>query len=124
MGTPLPDRVLGIDFASGLLERMNQTGGRLFLHGDKPGVAEKAGKTLQAQYPGPTLCGTQDGYFKDDALVPQTIADARPDLLLVCLCAPKHEQWMVQWGSITGAALARGLGAAVEVFSGPVARSP
>ena len=39
LGTPLQERVPGIDFASGLLTRLAQTGGRLFLLVYKIGFA-------------------------------------------------------------------------------------
>ena len=66
LGTPLPERVPGIEFAAKMLEQLNEMGGRLFLLGAKPGVADKAGENILAQYPNIVLCGTQDGYFKDE----------------------------------------------------------
>ena len=80
LGTPLTGRVTGIDFAAGLLAHLDKTGGRLFLLGAKPGVAEEAGRRLARDYPGLTVCGTHDGYFKEDAPVVQAIRDAAPDL--------------------------------------------
>lgn len=125
LGTPLPGRVPGIDFASGLLERLNAQGGaRLFLLGAKPGVAQCAGEKLAEQYPNLIICGTHDGYFTEDAPVVRQIAQAEPDLLFVCLGAPKQEKWMARWGVHTGCALAVGLGGALDVFSGKVERAP
>ena len=51
-------------------------------------------------------------------------AAARPDLLFVCLGAPKQEKWMARWGRHTGARLAIGLGGALDVFAGKVERAP
>lgn len=124
LGTPLKGRVPGIDFAERMLEVLNRMGGRLFLLGAKPGVADQAGEQILARYPNIVLCGTQDGYFKDDAAVVRTVANARPDLLFVCLGAPKQEKWMARWGVHTGARLAIGLGGALDVFSGNVERAP
>lgn len=124
LGRPLQGRVTGIDFAGDLLARLNETGGRLYLLGAKPGVAQKAGENIQAQYPNLVLCGTHDGYFQDDAAVAGEIAQAKPDLLFVCLGAPKQEKWMVQWGPTTGARLAIGLGGVLDVYSGQVERAP
>ncbi len=124
LGTPLKGRVPGIDFASRMLEILNETGGRLFLLGAKPGVAEMAGENILAQHPNITLCGTQDGYFTDELEVVRKVADAKPDLLFVCLGAPKQEKWMSRWGVLTGAKLAIGLGGALDVFAGTVHRAP
>lgn len=124
LGRPLQGRVTGIDFAGDMLARLQATGGRLYLLGAKPGVAQLAGENIVRQYPGLVLCGTRDGYFQDPEAVAREIAQARPDLLFVCLGAPKQEKWMAQWGPLTGARLAIGLGGVLDVYSGQVERAP
>lgn len=124
MGRPLKARVPGIEFAEDMLACLDERGGRLFLLGARPGVAEKAGENILARYPNITLCGTQDGYFRDEETVLLKVAAARPDLLFVCLGAPKQEKWMARWGRHTGARLAIGLGGALDVFAGNVERAP
>ena len=124
LGTPLPERVPGIEFSAKMLEKLNEMGGRLFLLGAKPGVAEKAGENICAQYPNIVLCGTQDGYFKDEEEVILKVAAARPDLMFVCLGAPKQEKWMARWGQHTGAKMAIGLGGCLDVYAGNVERAP
>ena len=124
LGTPLSERVPGIEFSAKMLEKLNEMGGRLFLLGAKPGVAEKAGENICAQYPNIVLCGTQDGYFKDEEDVILKVAAARPDLIFVCLGAPKQEKWMARWGQHSGAKLAIGLGGCLDVYAGNVERAP
>ena len=124
LGTPLSERVPGIEFSAKMLEKLNEMGGRLFLLGAKPGVAEKAGENICAQYPNIVLCGTQDGYFKDEEEVILKVAAARPDLIFVCLGAPKQEKWMARWGQHTGAKMAIGLGGCLDVYAGNVERAP
>ena len=124
LGKPLKGRVPGIEFAADMLACLNEMGGRLYLLGAKPGVAEEAGRRILAQYPNIVLCGTQDGYFKDEEAALLKVAAARPDLLYVCLGAPKQEKWMALWGRHTGARLAIGLGGALDVFAGNVERAP
>ena len=124
LGTPLKERVPGIEFAADMLACLNEMGGRLFLLGAKPGVAEKAGENILARYPNIVLCGTRDGYFKDEEAVLLEVAAAKPDLLFVCLGAPKQEKWMARWGRHTGARMAIGLGGCLDVFAGNVERAP
>lgn len=124
LGTPLQGRVPGIDFAQRMVEILAAQGGRLYLLGAKPGVAEEAGRRLSEKYPGLVICGTHDGYFDNDAPVVREVAQAKPDLLFVCLGAPKQEKWMARWGTYTGAKLAIGLGGALDVFAGNVERAP
>lgn len=124
LGTPIRERLPGIEFAADMLTCLNMRRGRLFLLGARPHVAEEAGQKLQAQYPDITLCGTHDGYFKDEEALIREVADARPDLIFVCLGAPKQELWMTKWGPRTGARMAIGLGGALDVFSGHTVRAP
>lgn len=124
LGRPLKGRCPGIDFASGLMEVLAQTGKRLYLLGAKPGVAEAAALNLQGQYPGIIICGVHDGYFKDGGPVAADIYRTGADVVFVCLGAPKQEYWMVEFGPQTGARLLVGLGGSLDVFAGVVKRAP
>ena len=124
LGRPLTGRVPGIDFATGLLDRLAKNGGKLFLLGAKPGVAEQAAARLKAAHPGLVICGVNDGYFKDSAPVVEKIKEAAADVVFVCLGAPKQEKWMAQYGPETGAHLMAGLGGALDVYAGNVKRAP
>ena len=124
LGTPLKERVAGFDFACDMLDVLDEMGGRLYLLGSKPGVAEEAGRRILEQHPNIVLCGVHDGYFQDSDPVAREVAQAQPDLLFVCLGAPKQEKWIARFGLLTGAKLAIGLGGALDVFAGNVDRAP
>lgn len=124
LGRPLKGRVPGIDFASGLLDRLKGTRRRLFLLGAKPGVAEQAAENLKQRYPGLVICGTHDGYFQDAGPVVEAIRAAEADVVFVCLGAPKQERWMARYGPQTGAHLMVGLGGVLDVYAGNVKRAP
>lgn len=124
LGRPLKGRVPGIEFAQALMGWLAKHGKRLFLLGAKPGVAELAAANLRDRYPGLILCGTHDGYFKEDEPVVQAIRESGADVVFVCLGAPKQEFWMVEHGPATGAHLMVGLGGSLDVFAGVVDRAP
>ena len=124
LGTPLKDRVPGIEFAAGLMAGLAANGKTLYLLGAKPGVAQQAAQRLQATYPGLVIAGTHDGYFKDDAAVAEEIRKTGADVVFVCLGAPKQELWMKKFGPATGAHLLCGLGGSLDVFAGVVERAP
>ncbi len=124
LGTPLKEKVPGIEFAAGLMERMAAEGLSLYLLGAKPGVAETAGERLAAKYPGLKIAGTHDGYFQEDGPVVEAIRQSGADCVFVCLGAPKQELWMYKNGEATGARLLCGLGGSLDVFAGVVERAP
>lgn len=124
LGTPLKERVPGVEFAAGLMERMAETGKSLYLLGAKPGVADMAAQKLAERYPGLRIAGTHDGYFQESAPVAAAIRESGADCVFVCLGAPKQEFWMKEYGEATGAHLLCGLGGSLDVFAGTVERAP
>lgn len=124
LGRPIGARLPGCDYAAGLMERMAKSGHKLFLLGAKPGVAEEAAAKLTEAYPGLSVCGTHDGYFKEDGPVAEEIRQAGADVVFVCLGAPKQEKWIAKNGAATGASLLIGLGGSLDVFAGRVERAP
>lgn len=124
LGTPLKQKLPGIDFAQQLFAIMAKEGKTLFLLGAKPGVAEKAAEVLTAQFEGLRIVGMNDGYFQDDAPVVEKINAVSPDLLLVCLGAPKQELWMRENAPKLSVGLMAGLGGSLDVFAGEVKRAP
>lgn len=124
LGTPLKERVPGIEFAAKILEKMAGAGKSLYLLGAKPGVAELAAERLKERYPGLKIAGTHDGYFQEDGPVVEDIRRSGADAAFVCLGAPKQELWMARNGEASGARLLCGLGGSLDVFAGTVKRAP
>ncbi len=124
LGTPLKEKVPGIEFAAGLMEGMAKEGLSLYLLGAQSGVAEKAGEKLTAKYPGLKIAGTHNGFFQEDCAVAEAIRQSGADCVFVCLGAPKQELWMAKHGETTGARLLCGLGGSLDVFAGVVERAP
>ena len=121
---PLQGRVPGCDFAAALCSWMAQNGKKLFLLGAKPGVAEQAGHNLEQAHPGLTVCGTHDGYFKDDAPVIEQINNSGADVVFVCLGAPKQENWISANCDKLCASVFIGLGGSLDIYAGNSKRAP
>lgn len=124
LGTPLKERLPGIEIGEAILKYLAESGKSAFLLGAKPGVAELAAEQIKKKYPGINICGTNDGYFKEDAPVVAKINAARPDFLMVCLGAPKQEIWMSRNAPMLDVGLMAGLGGSLDVFAGTVERAP
>ena len=122
--TPLKQKVAGVDFADRLLSVLEKTGGGLFLLGSKPGIAELAAQKMTGKHPKLRICGMNDGYFKDEAPVIEKINAAKPDVLFVCLGAPKQEIFMKTHLKELHVKLMIGLGGSLDSFAGTVKRAP
>lgn len=124
LGRPLKEKIPGIDFAAEVFGQMAARGMSVYLLGAKPGVAELAGQKLSVKYKGLVIAGFHDGYFDDDKPIIQEINRAKPDMLLVCLGAPKQEYWMADNSAMLDVGLMAGLGGSLDVFAGKVQRAP
>ena len=122
--TPLKEKVAGIEFGTGLMERLAETDRTVFFLGGKPGVAEQAAENMTRRFPGLKICGTRDGYFQEEGPVIEMINEASPDLLFVCIGAPKQELFMDRHRNELKVSLAAGLGGSLDGFAGTVKRAP
>ncbi|MCD7846173.1 MAG: WecB/TagA/CpsF family glycosyltransferase [Oscillospiraceae bacterium] len=118
---PVPERASGYDFLLALLAEVE---GRVFLLGGRPGVAEQAGRRIEAQFPRVAVCGVHDGYFQKEEPVLEAIKAAQPDLLLVCLGSPRQELWMAAHRGKLPVGLMAGLGGCLDVLAGRKRRAP
>ena len=122
--TPLKQKVAGIEFAQNLLPILEENGKRLFLLGSKPGVADLAAEKMLQKHPKLCVCGTMDGYFKDDSEAVARINAARADVVFVCLGAPKQEYFMQKHAPELNVRLMIGLGGTLDGIAGTVKRAP
>lgn len=124
LGTPLKEKVAGVEFADGVLDLLAKNGGSVYLLGSKPGVAELAAEKMLEKHPGLTVAGLADGYFREEAPVIEKINAANADVLFVCLGAPKQERFMKEHRDVLNVRLMAGLGGTLDAFAGTVKRAP
>ena len=124
LGTPIREKVAGIEFGDEVCAMLARTGGSAYLLGGKPGVAEAAAEKLKEKHPGLTVCGTADGYFKDEAPVVARVNEAKPDVLFVCLGAPKQEKFIKEHFEELDVTLMLGLGGSLDGYAGVAQRAP
>lgn len=133
----LPERVAGSDLVPALLAAANAHGTaeeaaelRVFLLGAMPGVAVRAAENIRQRWPHVRVVGTLSpplGFEHDDAeneKILSAIADARPNVLVVGLGAPKQELWVhAHRGRLTGCVVLCA-GAAIDFLAGEKPRAP
>ncbi len=79
---------------------------------------------MKEKFPGISVVGTCHGYEKDDEKIISDINNAKPDLLLVGLGAPRQEAWISKNMHRVDAKVFIGVGGSFDGFSGTVKRSP
>lgn len=129
LGSPIGQRITGIDFGTELLRLAQKEGYSVFLLGGAKGVAEAARDNLKGQMPGLNICGCNDGYFeksgKENESVIKKINKVSPDILFVCFGCPAQEVWIHENVSkLRSVKVAMGLGGSLDVWSGRLKRAP
>lgn len=129
LGTPLPEKVTGIDLTQGIAPLAAQRGWKVFLLGGQPGVAEEAAIRLLDLAPGINIVGTHHGYFKpgaEEEKVLGLIDEKSPDILLVAMGAPNQDYWIrrhLDAGRLR-VPVCIGVGGTLDVLAGRVKRAP
>ncbi len=129
VGTPLRERVAGIDFGEALLARAAAESMRVFLLGGRPRVAERAGKRLAERFSGLSIAGTEDGYFakteEENARVLEKIRSSGADILFVCFGFPLQERWIAEHlPALSSLSVIAALGGSLDVWAGDLMRAP
>lgn len=126
VGTPIQERIPGVEFTEHLCRRAASEGWRVWMLGGEPGVADAAAAKLIEKFPGLIVTGTCDGYFKEEETetICKTIRESKADILFVGLGVPKQEYWLEKHLASTGAVVGMGIGGSMDVISGRLTRAP
>lgn len=128
IGSPLKEKVAGVEFGMKCAELAAQKGYSLFLLGGKEGIAQKAGEELQKRFPLLKIAGTRNGYFdkngSENEKVVAEINNSGADILFVCLGAPSQEKWASANKDALSAKLIACLGGSLDIYSGNSKRAP
>lgn len=128
--TPLPAKISGSDLVMPLMERAAKRGYRVYFLGGAPGVADLARSKLEQALPNIQIVGTdasridmrRDPHSADEVV--ERIQNAKPDLVLVALGAPKQEIWSHARIELLKPAVMIGVGASLDFIAGIQKRAP
>ena len=126
LGTPLKEKVSGVDLCKNVMAEDFGRKISVYLFGGKPGVAEAAAERIRAGYPNVIVAGCRNGYFTeaDEDGIIEGICKASPDVLLVGLGAPKQEKWIANNRKKLSAGAAVGCGGTIDVLAGVAELAP
>ena len=129
LGTPLKEKVPGVEVGEALIRLSGEWDHPVFLMGGKPGVAEAAKEKLQEKYPDAKIAGFYHGYFKKEGEendeVVKMINDSGAEVLFVCIGSPAQEKWIAaNREKLPGVKVLMGLGGSLDIYSGTAKRAP
>lgn len=126
LGTPLKERVAGIDLCERLVERAASRNLSAFFLGASDQSVRGTVEHFLSRHPALRVAGFRDGYFPpaEAGEVADTIKRSGADLLFVALGSPAQERWIATWLGRTGARFALGVGGSFDHFSGRARRAP
>jgi N-acetylglucosaminyldiphosphoundecaprenol N-acetyl-beta-D-mannosaminyltransferase len=128
-GRGLPERVTGIELVDACCRLSAATGRALFMLGGRPGIAEKAARTVERRYPGAVVAGAYSPPFgplspRDDCQIVDRINGSGAGILLVAFGAPRQDSWIRAHHRELGVSVALGVGCTLDILAGVFPRAP
>lgn len=134
LGTPLKEKVAGVEIGEALFSALADTSHSFFFfggqkeNGDTPAVCEIAALKMTEKY-GCKTAGTRHGYFAKDGaendMTIEKINRSGADVLYVCLGSPAQEKWIKDNADrLDGVKLILGLGGSLDIYAGISKRAP
>lgn len=127
---PVPERVAGSSLIFPLCGMAALGRRSVFFLGGNPGTADAAARVLTRRYPGLEVAGTHsppwgfEQHAEEIERIREVLKQANPDLVLVCLGAPKQEHLISLLRRDLPGAWFFGLGISFGFVSGEVRRAP
>jgi len=126
LGSPLRERVTGVDILIRTTGLAARKGYRVYLLGAAEGVAQAAAEQMRRRHSELDVVGTHAGSPapEDEEEIAGHIKHACPDILFVAYGAPQQEKWIARNMGRLGVPMAMGVGGALDFISGRARRAP
>jgi len=125
-GTPVPERVTGVDLMSRLLAAASERRLGVYFLGATAAVLTELVRRCARDYPGLTVVGARDGYFdsSEQEDVATRIRRSAPHLLFVGMPSPFKETWCERHREVLDVPVIMGVGGTFDVLAGHLRRAP
>lgn len=129
LGAHSAHRHTGADLLPQAVAESGRRGWRIVILGGDPQVADDAVHALRSQHPSADVRAVAFPHISDpdDLSSLPVVGDLRalqPDVVFLCLGAPKQEAWYLAWQAVLPPAVYIGAGAAVDFAAGRFTRAP
>jgi len=126
LGTPLPERVAGIDLMEELVKLAAEKKYRIFLFGAKEEIVKSVVETYSAKYGKDIIAGYRNGYYsrEEEPEIAKSIANSNAEMLFVAITSPKKEIFLNTYKDVIKTPFIMGVGGSFDVVAGFVKRAP
>jgi N-acetylglucosaminyldiphosphoundecaprenol N-acetyl-beta-D-mannosaminyltransferase len=126
MGSPMRERVAGVDVVRFFATVARDNGYRIFFLGAAAGVAERTAAILQKENPGLQVAGTYAGSPRpeEEEKICAMIEATHPHILFVAYGHPKQDLWIARTKERLNIPVALGVGGSFDFIAGVVPRAP
>jgi len=130
LGTPIAERITGLDLLPSLLPFCSENNFSLFFLGASPGVGDALKAKAEQLHPSINIKGVYCPPFaakfekEENDKMMAAINAVKPDIVLVSLTAPKQDIWISENLEYLDTKIAIGIGGAFEVTAGLINRAP
>jgi N-acetylglucosaminyldiphosphoundecaprenol N-acetyl-beta-D-mannosaminyltransferase len=129
IGTPLKERVSGIDLVERLADVSARRGYGVFLLGASESSSQRAAKILKHRFPNLKIVGRYSPEPRpiekmDHEEILRRIEEAEPEILLVAFGNPKQEEWIAMHRDRLKVPVCIGVGGSLDMLSGTMHRAP
>lgn len=127
LGTPLPERVAGIDLMMELVKLAAEKKYKIFLLGSKEDIVNETAQVLQSRFPTLEIVGIRNGYFKKEEwdIIGDEIKNSNAQIVFVGITSPLKEyliDYFLTQKNINTVFM--GVGGSFDVISGRIPRAP
>ena len=121
-------RFTGSDLHSSLLQKMNNTGGKVFYLGSSDSTLKMIHDRIRVEYPAICVASFSPPFKSEftkaeNDLMLDSVNEFKPDVLFVGMTAPKQEKWVHQHKDQIHAKVIASIGAVFDFYGGRVKRS-
>lgn len=126
LGSPLPERVTGIDLMMEIIKISSRKGYRIYFFGATEEVNKKVVDKFRSKYPNLQIAGRRNGYFteEENSLIIEDMKNSNADILLVAFSSPKKEYWINKNIDKINIPFVMGVGGSFDVVAGVTKRAP
>lgn len=120
----IKERIPGIDIASILLKKANDSSLSIYLFGATKEINDALVNKIKEEYPNIKILGATHGYVKDKDKVMKNIAKVKPDICMVALGIPLQEKLIYENYKDFEKGIFIGVGGSFDCLSGMKKRAP